>query len=156
MLAGVAALAGLGGLLHDRSLHSMEIGGRHYVFPPETVSSSTAGPPVFVRLRPGGGAFEIVHDGRLSGKHDRAGVPHIFSVNDHGGHDLVYARSNRSIVVCRRASSPTGGCGTWVQYGGVTWSVLFPESRAGEADEFARQAAAELRTYDTRVLSIVQ
>ena len=150
MLLAIAGLAGLGALLYDPPQGPITIGERTYVIPPEAVSSLTRHPQPFIRIRPPGKAFEIVHDARANGRRDRTGVPHIFSVNDHGHHDVRYGRDGRSLVLCRRAGSSAGGCGTWINHGGAIWSVLFPETRHGDADEFAREATALLRKYDTR------
>lgn len=155
MFLAVAALAGLGALLYDPPHETVTIGERTFVIPPDDVSTLTRDPHLFVRIRVTDRPFEMVHDARAAGRHDRTGVPHIFSVNDRGEHDLRYGRDGRSLVVCKRASSPAGGCGTWINYGGAVWSILFPESRRGDADEFAREAAALLRKYDTRTNRLV-
>jgi hypothetical protein len=150
LFLAVAALAGLSALLHQPPDHAVDIGDRTYVIPPADVSSFTLDPHLFVRIRRADLPFEIVHDARGAGQRDRTGVPHIFSVNDQGQPGVWYARDELSTVVCRRASSPAGGCGTWISYGGVTWSILFPESRIGDADSFARQGTALLKKYDTK------
>jgi hypothetical protein len=155
MAVAVAALAGFGALLYDPPLQTLTVGQRSFVIPPADVSSRRRGPHLFIRVRPSGKPFELVHDSRLADARDETGVPHIFSVNDQGQHDVLYARDERSIVVCRRASSPAGGCGTWISYGGATWSILFPESRIGDADRFAREGVALLRKYDTRAITLV-
>lgn len=155
MLLAVAGLVGLGALLYEPAQRPIAIGERTYLVPPAEISSFTRDPHLFIRIRPSGLPFEIVHDGRGEGRRDRAGLPHIFSVNDEGDQGLRYDRVERSPVVCRRASSPAGGCGTWIRYGGVAWSILFPESRVGDADRFARRAAALLKTYDTSVRGLL-
>ena len=149
MLIAVAVLAGLGALLYDPAHETLKVGDRTFVIPPSEISSLTRDPHLFVRIRLPDRPFEIAHDARAASRRDRTGVPHIFSVNDHGEHDVWYARDGRSLVACRRATTPIGGCGTWVSYGGVTWSILFPESRIGEADSFAREAVDRLNRYDT-------
>ncbi|HEX6374638.1 MAG TPA: hypothetical protein VFZ91_02850 [Allosphingosinicella sp.] len=155
LFLAVAALAGLGALLYEPDDEAVGIGDRTYVIPPADISSFTRDPHLFLRIKRADQPFEIVHDARGAGQRDRTGVPHIFSVNDQGHHDVWYARDERSTVVCRRAGSPVGGCGTWISYGGATWSILFPESRIGDADGFARQGTALLRKYDTRSSRIV-
>lgn len=155
MLLALFALVGLGALLYKPANRAIPVGDRSYLIPPAEISSFTADPHLFIRIRPSGQPFEIVHDSRGAGQLDRAGVPHIFSVNDAGGNDVRYARDNRSVVVCRGASSQVGGCGTWISYGGVTWSILLPEGRIGDADSFARRAAALLKKYDTKVRGVL-
>lgn len=150
MFLAAAALAAVGALLYEPTDHTVDIGGRTYVIPPDDVSSLTLDPHLFIRIRRAGQPFEIVHDARGTGRRDRTGVPHIFSVNDQGQHGVWYARDERSTVVCRRASGSDGGCGTWISYGGVTWSILFPESLIEEADSFARRGTALLKKYDTK------
>lgn len=156
MLLAVAGLVGLGAALYRPVHRAIVIGERTYVVPPAEISSYAREPHLFIRIRPSGQPFEIVHDGRGAGRRDRTGVPHIFSVNDHGQDDVRYERDERSTIVCRRASSPAGGCGTWISYGGVTWSILLPESRIGEADGFARRATALLKKYDTGVRGVLR
>ena len=151
MLLAVAALVGTAALLYQPDHRVIAIGDRSYLIPPAEVSSFTRDPHLFIRIRPSDRPFEIVHDGRGKGRRDRTGVPHIFSVNDQGQDGVWYGRDERSMVVCRRASSPAAGCGTWINYGGATWSILLPESRIDDADSFARQATALLKKYDTRV-----
>jgi hypothetical protein len=151
MFVAVAALAALAASFYEPPGEAVTIGTRSYVIPPGEVSSLTLEPYVFVRIRPDERGFEIVHDSRASGRHDRTGVPHVFSVNDRDGNDLRYARDKRTTIVCRRA----GGCGTWISQGGADWSILFPESRIGEADSFVREAMALLRKYDTRSSRLV-
>lgn len=155
MLLAVAALAGLGALLYDPPQDPITIGERTYVVPAAARSSIVRDPQLFIRIRPPGKAFEIVHDARVIGRRDRTGVPHIFSINDHDQHDVRYGRDGGSLVLCRRATSPAGGCGTWISYGGAIWSVLFPETRHEDAEEFAREATALLRKYDTRSSRII-
>ncbi|TFI60094.1 hypothetical protein E2493_02280 [Sphingomonas parva] len=150
MFAAAAALAGAGVLLHRPDDQAVAVAGRTYVVPPGELSAHTRDPHLFVRIRPVDRPFEIVHDARATGRRDRTGVPHIFSVNDHAGHDVTYGRDGRSLVLCRRATGPAGGCGTWVEHGGATWSVLFPEVHRDRADALAREATALLRRYDTR------
>lgn len=125
------------------------VGQRSYLIPPSQIISAMRDPHVFIRIAPPGRPFEIVHDGRAAGRRDPTGVPHIFSINDQGAHDVRYSRHGRWLVACRRASSPAGGCGTWMSYGGADWSVLFPESRAVETDSFVREARARLRSFET-------
>lgn len=155
MLLTVAALSGLAILFYDPQHETVAVGGRTYVVPPEHVSALTREPHLFIRIKPAGKPYEIVFDARAAGRRDGAGVPHIFSVNDHGGHGVWYSRDGRSLVVCRRASSPSAGCGTWIDYGGAVWSVLLPEARSGDADELARDATALLRRYDSRSPGLV-
>lgn len=150
MFLAVVALVSFGSLLYEPTDESIQIGERTYLFPPAAVASIRRDPQLFIRVRPPDKPFELVHDARAIGRQSATGVPHIFSVNDHGEHDVWYSRDGRSLVLCRRASSPAGGCGTWINYGGAIWSVLFPESRRGNADEFAREATALLQKYDTR------
>lgn len=150
MLLAVAGLTALVAWLYDPPNAAVRIGARAYVVPPSALSSLTPGPPAFVRIRPPGKAFEIVHDARAAGRRDPAGMPHIFSVNDNGPHEIRYDRKGRYLIACRRAGAPFGGCGTWIDHDGTTWSVLFPESRIADAEKFAREATLLLRKYDTR------
>lgn len=160
MLLAAAALAALLTTLYERPDPALEIGDRTYAIPPAEISALTAD-PIFVRIARADRPFEIVHDSRAAGRRDRTGMPHIFSVNDQTNDEtgadgeIWYARDRRSTLACRRTGSAPGACGTWIAYGGVNWSVLFPESRIKEADGFARQATALLRKYDTRSSRIV-
>ena len=154
MLATIVVVAAIAAELgHDRA-KPVAAGERAFAIPAGHLSAVSHEEPLFVRVKPPGRAYEIVHDARAAGRHDRAGVPHIFSVNDGDGHDVRYRRVGRTLVACRRASAPIGGCGTWIDYGGATWAVLFPESRIGEAERFAREVPALLRSYDTRPLRL--
>lgn len=160
VFAGMAlSAAGIGGavaLLHEPPDGTVSIGERTYVIPPDAVSSLDRDSDLSIRVRPAGEAFEIVHDAVAKGRRDAAGVPHIFSVNDGGQHDVWYAKKERSIVVCRPAPGSADVCGTWISYGGATWSVLFPEARIRDADRFARRARALLERYDTRAIGVVR
>ena len=148
MVVAVAVMAGLGALLYDPLPGKVTIGARTYAFPEEHLSSAAGEPGSFVRIMPPGKAFEIVHNAAAAGMRDRTGVPHIFSINDRQQPDLSYHRVGHSLVLCRRASSPAAGCGTWIEYGGAVWSVLFPAALSNQADGFAREARAALRGYD--------
>ena len=155
MLLAVAGLTGLGAWLYDPPNETVKIGARAYVVPPAALELLTTDPRPFIRIRPPGKAFEIVHDAGAAGRRDRTGVPHIFSINDDGPRDIRYARKGRYLIACRRAAAPPGGCGTWIDHGGATWSVLFPESRAADAETFAREATLLLRRYDTRPVGVL-
>ena len=149
MLFAVAGLVGMGMLLYQPTDGHITIGDRKYEVPSAEVSMIRHEPSMFLRVRPSGKPFLLVHDQRSADARHPTGMPYIFAVNDGAGQDVVYGRRGRSIVACRRASSPAGGCGTWIEYGGTTWSVLFPEARAGEADKFVGEAIAALKRYDT-------
>jgi hypothetical protein len=148
ILVATAGLGTIATLSSGSEAEQVAVGGRSLVIPASHVTSLAREPHLFVRIKPPDKPFDIVHDSRGTGRHDRTGVPHIFSVNDAAQHDVWYARDERTLVVCRRASSPVGGCGTWLTYGGARWSILFPESRIREADRFVREATTILRTYD--------
>lgn len=148
ILIATAVLGTIATLTSGPQVEQVVIGQRSFVIPASHVTSLSREPHLFIRISPPDKPFDIVHDSRGTGRHDRAGVPHIFSVNDHEQHDVGYARDERTLVVCRRASSPIGGCGTWLKYGDGKWSILFPESRIGEADRFMREATIILRAYD--------
>lgn len=158
IVGGLVALAGLvamGYYLYDPPNEPIAIGERSYLIPPSDLAAYRQGPPMFVRVRPSGEPFDIVHDGRLEAQSDGKGLPFIFSVNDRPSSDVTYSRHGRSVVLCRRASSPSGGCGTWVSYGGRTWAILFPEARASDADQFVTRATALLRRYDSQVRGLL-
>lgn len=150
MVIAMAGLVGLGSLLYSPVRGQIEIGNRSYLVPPGEISVVRQDSSTFIRISPPGKAFHIVHDSSSASEHDSTGIPKIFSVNDGADPSIMYRRYGRSIVVCRRASSPTGGCGTWIDYGGANWSVLFPEVRARDADKFVREATGALQRYDTR------
>lgn len=155
MFVAVVAISILATFLYEPQHERVSVGSRTFVIPPEDLSSFTRDPNLFIRIKRAGKPYEIVHDARAAGRRDRAGVPHIFSVNDRGDHDLGYSRDGRSLVVCRRASSPAGGCGTWISYGGALWSVLLPEAHRGDADRLAQDSAELLRRYDTGWTGII-
>ena len=148
MIVAVAAMAGLGALLYDPLPGKVTIGTRSYIFPAEHLSSDAGDLASFVRIRPPGKRFELVHAAQAAGLRDSTGVPHIFSINDRQQPDLTYHRAGHTLVLCRRASSPAAGCGTWIEYGGAVWSVLFPAALSNEAEGFVREAKAALRGYD--------
>lgn len=147
-LLAVLALVGLGAVLYEREHQPIKIGERSFAFPAENRSSLSLEPHVFVRTKPADAKFELVYDSRIAGQSDRIGVPLIFSVNDGAQTAVRYSRRGRSIIVCRRASSPAGVCGTWISYGGAIWSILFPEGLEQKGDSFARQGLAYLRRSD--------
>ena len=147
MLLVVVVLGMIAVLTVEADDDPLIVGERTFIVPPEHIISISREPPLFVRIKLPDRPFEIIHDARSDGLRDQTGVPHIFSINDQPGHDVWYGRDERTLFVCRRASSPFGGCGTWIRYGGAQWSVLFPESRVEDADRFAREAAVALRRY---------
>jgi hypothetical protein len=147
--ATLAAILVFGTYLDPTEVGPIRVGERYYLVPPAEISSVRSDPPLFIRISPPNKPFHIVRDEKSVHGRDSSGVPHIFSINDGAGHHVVYRRHGRSIVVCRRASNPAGGCGTWIDFGGGRWSVLFPESRAADADKFVREARNALRRYDS-------
>lgn len=149
------AIAAMFVLTYEREHEPLRIGNRTFVIPPEQIVSARGEPDLFVRIRPPGKPFEIIYDQQSSGARDRLGVPRIFSINDQSGADTYYSRDQRTLAVCRRGSTPSAGCGTWINYAGVKWSVLFPDSHVRDADRITREASAILRRYDSRATRLM-
>lgn len=155
IILAVAALWALVARDGGSAAEPIEISGSSFLIPPAHHTAKGDEGALFVRIKPPGKLYEIVHDARSEGRHDRAGLPVIFSVNDHGEHDVRYVRIRRALVACRRASAPAAGCGTWIDYRGTVWSVLFPEAHIEDAERIARDASAVLGGYDARSRRLV-
>lgn len=125
------------------------VGGHSFSVPARHVRSIKRDSPGFVRINDPDSPLELIFDARLQGRTDQAGAPLLFGVNDGEYPRLSYWRTRAGArVVCREAvAAPRGGCGTAVETGGATWTVLFPQGRMGEADAMRRRAKALLERY---------
>lgn len=128
-------------------LETLNVEGRAYAVPSGHISSLTREPHVFLRVKPPETRFSLVYDSRAVGAQSGPGVPRIFSVNDEGQTGVEYHQRGESLVVCRKAVHPNGGCGTMVDHDGAQWAVLFPLERLPEAEKLAREAVAMLDEY---------
>lgn len=127
-----------------------KVGDRIYKIPPSHIRSQSDHPHRFIRIKHPETPFELVYDSRSEHERDERGHPRIFGVNDEKAPDIDYYRTSKRVVVCRRAANPKGGCGTKVNYGGANWSIIYPDSRIGETERLASQAASLLKQYDIR------
>lgn len=123
-------------------------GSRTYAIPSRHISTVTREPHTFVRVKHPDRPYDLIYDSRSQGVTDRRGAPVIFSINDGQSPGIDYYRSGVGVVTCRRAVNPRGGCGLKLRHGENEWSLIFPESRLGEAEQFARDASSLLQRYD--------
>ena len=130
-------------------LERFSVGGRQFAVPSAHVHSMNREPHGFVRIKHPEARFELVYDSRLEGAWDEQGIYRIFSVNDGGAPAVEYHQKAGTLVVCRRAPSPRGGCGTKLRYGDGDWTVLFPYALLEEADEMLPRAFAVLNEYES-------
>jgi|GEM_PF-2782113 len=153
MLLAVGAVSALVTELAEAPGEPLSIGARSFAVPDEQLVLSDNG--ALVRIRPPVRSYEIVRDAASAERHDGRGVPRIFSINDRG-HAVRYHRAGSILVVCREERDARNVCGTWIVYGGATWSLLFPtDARVEDAEEIVRDATKALRGYDTRRGSLV-
>lgn len=104
--------------------------------------------PLFVRVRPPGGRFELVYDARLGQR--PGGESRFFGVNDEGYSGVVRVRTPAGDVICRRASAPNGGCARRLWVRGVPWALHFPEDLMGAHSAFTAEARRFLDQRRTR------
>lgn len=125
------------------------VDGTRFAVPAANVRSISQEPPGFVRINDPDSPIEIAFHAGLQGKTDGRGAPLLLSVNDGAYPQIVYRRTARgTLVVCRTGvSAPNAGCGVPVSFRGATWTVLFPEQRAAEADALRRRAEQLLLSH---------
>lgn len=151
-LALIAAGVALAALIGLRSAgpeeERLRIGGRSLVVPAGDVTALVRRPHLFVRITTPDIPYDLVYDSRLQGRVDRRGVPLIFSINDEAQPEALVHPSAPRAILCRRASAPAAGCGTWLRHGAATWFVLFSESQLPQSSAIAASAIARLAAYD--------
>lgn len=123
-------------------------GGRTYAIPSQHVSTVTREPHIFVRIKHLERRYDLIYDSRSQGLTDQQGAPAVFSVNDGQSPGVVYFRSSVGMITCRRTANPRGGCGLVLKHGRNEWSLIFPESRLSQAEQFVRDASSQLQRYD--------
>jgi len=129
-------------------LEAVQLGNSTYVVPSShIITTISADPNRFIRIQPPNAAFSLVHDSRTMGKKDASGAPVLFSLNEGSTPGIEHVRLGARQITCRKASSPNQGCGLYLRHGGVEWVVLIPESRLGEAETFAAEAARLLDRF---------
>lgn len=127
-----------------------QVGSTRYSIPADHLSAGRTEPEVFIRIRAPERGYELVFDQRTSGKFDDRGNPVVFSISDSAGQQLRYLRSDAGTIVRRGGANPYAGCGTSMEVPGATWSLLIPSGRLPEARRIAKQARADLRSYQMR------
>ncbi len=129
-------------------LETVQLGNSTYVVPSSYIFTTINADPVrHIRIQPPKEAFALVYDSRTMGKKDASGAPVLFSLNEGPTPGIEHLRLGTRLITCRKASSPNEGCGLHLRHGGVEWVVLIPESRLGEAEKFAAEAARLLDRF---------
>ena len=128
-------------------LERLQVGKQQLAVPSTHVRSIIREPHKFVRIKHPDTQFELVYDSRLAGEWDQQGIARIFSVNHAAAPGIEYHQIGGTLVVCRKAPAPNGGCGTKLRFGDADWRVLFPEARLQEAPLILRQASKVLSDY---------
>lgn len=128
-------------------LERFQVGSQQLAVPSSHVRSITREPHGFVRIKHPDAQFELVYDSRLTGAWDEKGIAQIFSVNEDAAPGVEYHQIAETLVVCRKAPAPNGGCGTKLKFGDADWTVLFPEASLKDAPLIARKASEVLNSY---------
>jgi hypothetical protein len=125
----------------------LDSGETSYLFPGSHIRSTSGDDYSFVRVKPPGLRFELVHDSRIAGRRDEEDWPLVFSLNQKGKPNVDRHMVGEMKVVCRRAVNPRSGCGIEVVHRGTVWNALFPRKDKVQARKIEREALALLDSY---------
>ena len=122
-----------------------------YEIPRREVHAASLDAPMFLRVRPSGGAYDLIVDELSHYAPNRQGpdIPTISRLNDNKFRDFEVHRLKSGIVICG-SNQPYFNCGLRIVDGPVIWSVLFDRDQLPRADQIRSDATATIGAYRHR------